>query len=106
MTAIREEQVLAALRELETTRWEEVLDFIGYLRQHGKPKTQRAGAETLTARALAASGLVGLWADRTDLPDSPEYARQLRRQAELRTQAANFLCVANPGRSRLLMPRR
>jgi len=87
MTAIREEQVLAALRELETTRWEEVLDFIGYLRQRGKPKTQRAGAETLTAHALATSGLVGLWADRTDLPDSPEYARQLRRQAEQRTQA-------------------
>ena len=30
MTAIREEQVLAALRELETGHWEDVLDFIGY----------------------------------------------------------------------------
>ena len=87
MTAITEEQVLAALRELETGRWEEVLDFIGYLRQRGKPKTHRTGTATLTARALATSGLVGLWADRTDLPDSPEYARQLRRQAEQRTQA-------------------
>jgi hypothetical protein len=86
MTAIREEQVLAALRELETTRWEEVLDFIGYLRQREKPKTYRTGAETLTAQALATSELVGLWADRTDLPDSPEYARQLRRQAEQRTR--------------------
>ena len=71
MTAIREEQVLAALHELETTRWEEVLDFIGDLRQRGNPKTNRAGAATLTARALATSELVGLWADRTDLPDSP-----------------------------------
>ena len=77
MKAIREEQVLATLRELETVRWEEVLDFISYLRQS-------AGTETLTARALATSGLVGLWADRTDLPDSPEYARQLRRRAGYR----------------------
>ena len=27
-------------------------------------------------------GLMGIWADRTDIPDSPEYARQLRRMAE------------------------
>ena len=40
MTAIREEQVLAALRELETTRWEEVLDFIDYLRQRGEAACQ------------------------------------------------------------------
>ena len=32
----------------------------GYLRQRGKPKTHCTGAATLTARALAASGLVGL----------------------------------------------
>ncbi len=75
---------------LETTRWEEVLDFIDYLRQRGKllvkPEDKRAQGKTLTARDLAASGSVGIWADRTDLPDSPEYARQLRRQAEQRTR--------------------
>ena len=27
-------------------------------------------------------GLMGIWADRTDIPDSPEYARQLRTLAE------------------------
>jgi hypothetical protein len=27
-------------------------------------------------------GVLGIWADRTDIPDSPEYARQLRHQAE------------------------
>jgi hypothetical protein len=90
MTAIREEQILAALRELERARWEEVLDFIDYLRQRSKPAavTEAPGAErqTLTAHALATSELVGLWADRTDLPDSPDYARQLRRQAEQRTR--------------------
>ena len=30
-------------------------------------------------------GVLGIWADRTDIPDSPEYARLLRRQAEQRT---------------------
>jgi hypothetical protein len=30
-------------------------------------------------------GVLGIWADRTDIPDCPEYARQLRRQAEQRT---------------------
>lgn len=91
MTAIREEQVLAALRELESSRWEEVLDFIGYLRHLGRAGGASEVAKPLqggllTARDLAASELVGLWADRTDLPDSPEYARQLRRQAEQRTR--------------------
>ncbi len=32
-------------------------------------------------------GVLGIWADRTDIPDSPEYARQLRRQAEQRVKA-------------------
>jgi hypothetical protein len=89
MTIVTEEDVLAALQGLETSRWEEVLDFIGYLRQRGKAKiATEAGhrnGSSLTAQELAASDLVGIWSDRTDLPDSPEYARQLRHQAEQRT---------------------
>jgi hypothetical protein len=38
----------------------------------------------LTARELANSEIVGLWENRTDVPDSPEYARQLREQAQVR----------------------
>ena len=45
----------------------------------GKPRT---GKELLDA--LIAAGVVGMWEDRTDLGDSVEYARQLRRQAERR----------------------
>ena len=37
-----------------------------------------------TANDLAASPLFGLWRERTDLPDSVTYARQLRAQAERR----------------------
>lgn len=89
MTVRSEEEVLAALRELERSRWDEVLDFIGYLRHLGRSVSTADAMvphrSPLTARDLAASDLVGLWADRTDLPDSPDYARQLRRQAEQRT---------------------
>jgi hypothetical protein len=45
----------------------------------GKPRT---GKELLDA--LIAAGVVGMWEDRTDIGDSVEYARQLRRQAERR----------------------
>jgi hypothetical protein len=51
----------------------------GALPDDGKPRT---GKELLDA--LIAAGVVGMWADRTDIGDSVEYARQLRRQAERR----------------------
>ncbi len=41
----------------------------------------------LTARALLESGLVGLWQDRTDITDSVEFARQLRRRAQDRSRS-------------------
>ena len=31
-------------------------------------------------------GLIGIWADRDDIEDSPEYARRLRKMAETRTR--------------------
>lgn len=36
----------------------------------------------LTVGRLRLSGLLGMWNDRTDIPDSAAYARELRRQAE------------------------
>jgi hypothetical protein len=42
------------------------------------------GPPRLTARGLLESKLVGLWSDRDDLTDSPEFARQLREQAQRR----------------------
>lgn len=41
-----------------------------------------SAAITSTANDLLQSGLVGLWADREDIPDSIEFARQLRLTAE------------------------
>ncbi len=44
-----------------------------------------AGAwPTMTAADLLQSGLVGMWADRTDIGDSREFARRLREQAQAR----------------------
>lgn len=40
-----------------------------------------------TAAELANSPLFGLWADRDDVDDSLEYARQLRARAERRSHA-------------------
>jgi len=38
----------------------------------------------MTAKQLLESGIVGLWAGRTDVMDSSAYARQLREQAQSR----------------------
>ncbi len=48
-----------------------------------------AGHDALcTADQLLDSELVGLWKDRTDLPESVAYARQLREQAQHRERGA------------------
>jgi len=51
----------------------EVVLFVG-------PERKRHG----TARQLLDSGIVGLWKDRTDIPDSPIFARELRDRAQRR----------------------
>jgi hypothetical protein len=88
---VSEEKILMELRALDASRWFEVLDFIGYLKQRGvaqtTPPPQEAGRKTMIATDLLQSDLIGLWADRDDIGDSLEFARQLRRAAETRTRA-------------------
>jgi len=50
------------------------------------PESEEACGATGDAllRDLIEIGFVGQWADRTDLPDSPEYVRQARRRIESR----------------------
>ena len=48
------------------------------------PSTERSKLPRLTARKLLNSGLIGLWKEREDIPDSASYARQLREQAQRR----------------------
>lgn len=40
--------------------------------------------KTFTGKQLLESGVVGMWADRTDIGDSVGFARKLRREAERR----------------------
>jgi hypothetical protein len=49
-----------------------------------------AGARkgTLLASDLLASGLIGMWAERTDIGDSRAFARSLREQGQTRRQDA------------------
>ena len=46
----------------------------------------QAARTTMTAADLLQSGLVGIWADRTDIGDSREFARHLREQAQTRSR--------------------
>lgn len=87
MESVTEERVLEELQDLDPERWFEVLDFIGYLKERDSRQEVRAGMRKLTARDLLESKIVGLWADRDDIEDSVEYARELRRKAEKRTRA-------------------
>jgi hypothetical protein len=83
-TKVTQEEVLKELSNLEPSRWPEVLDFIGTLREQGGRDRAIPEARELTAQDLVQSAIVGMWMDRDDIQDSPDYARQLRRQAERR----------------------
>jgi len=82
--SVTEKQVLKELLDLERSRWPEVLDFIGYLRERDSRARAEFGARELMARDLLESRIVGLWAARDDIGNSLEYARRLRREAEHR----------------------
>lgn len=49
-----------------------------------EPAPSTGNRRTMSASDLLHSGLVGMWADRTDLSDSREFARRLREQAQMR----------------------
>jgi hypothetical protein len=80
---ITEQSILEALRRLPQERWTDVLNFI---QSQGLPsaKSEATGSRPMTADDLLASGLVGMWKDRTDIGDNHEFARQLREQAQTR----------------------
>ena len=89
MEKVTQEQVLEELRDLEPSRWSEVLDFIGYLKHLATLGRARTHPREMTAHDLLQSDLVGIWADRDDIGDSLSFARQLRQQAEHRQGTAD-----------------
>jgi len=81
--SVSEEQLLAALRSLEPTRWADVLDFIAYLRWQDQTEASHfINKRVMTARDLLQSDLVGLWSDRQDIDDNLDFAHRLRHAAD------------------------
>ena len=80
-----EQQVLDALRQVPAEQWGDVVRFLEELKSpSGTPPGEVAGPPIHTVADLLKSDLVGLWAGRTDITDSREYARKLRYEAEHR----------------------
>ena len=78
---VNERTILQELDRLPRERWSEVLTFI---RSLGPLQPSPGEKRPMTAADLLQSGLVGLWADRADIGDSREFARQLRERAQTR----------------------
>ena len=82
-TDVSEQAILEALQRVPRERWRDVLQFVDSLVARGSTEPQPP--PILTGKDLAGSDLIGIWADRTDIGDSREYARRLREQASHRT---------------------
>lgn len=85
---VSEQQIVDALCRVPTEQWRNVLDYVNSLKPSGpdeltEPKPIRTLGDILKLR------LVGLWADRTDILDSREFARELRYQASHRKRNEN-----------------
>jgi hypothetical protein len=81
---IGEKTILKELHQVPKDHWSLVLTFIRSLQPGREPSVVerpiRSGAD------LAGSDLIGIWADRSDITDSREFARGLRHQAEYRRE--------------------
>jgi hypothetical protein len=82
---VNEQTILDALHQVSPDRWGDVLAFIESLGPLEEPAPE-AEKRPLTASELVASGLVGIWSDRSDIGDSREFARRLREQAQTRSR--------------------
>jgi hypothetical protein len=77
---ITEQQIMQALHRLPPNHWQAVLNFIEVLNSNCQ------ATPAMTARQLLDSELIGLWEERTDIPDSLSYARRLREQVQDRSK--------------------
>ena len=79
---IGEQTILKELHQVPKNNWGLVLSFIRSLQPGGKPAFLKR--PILSGADLAGSDLIGIWADRSDIADSREFALRLRHQAEHR----------------------
>jgi hypothetical protein len=81
---VSEQSILEELHRIPQERWGDVLTFLRSL-QSGRQDSV-SEKPILTAGDLLNSDLIGMWADRTDIGDSREFARRLREQAQTRSR--------------------
>lgn len=74
---VNELRILEELHQVPQDRWPDVLAFLRSLRATPAPADDK---RPLRAADLLQSGLIGMWADRTDIGDSRAFARRLREQ--------------------------
>ena len=80
---ITPDQILNAMQHVPAGRWSEALRAIESL-QNAPSSTATPASPVKTGNDLRNSGLIGLWADRQDMTNNHEFARELRRDAEQR----------------------
>ena len=76
---VNETRIVEALHRVPVERWGEVLQILEGMTQ--LPWSSNEPAPICTGTDLRDSSLIGIWADRTDVVDNRDFARQLRKQA-------------------------
>jgi hypothetical protein len=79
---VGERQILEALHKVPQEQWADVLVLIEEMA--AAPDQGGDKKRVMTASDLLGSALVGMWADRTDIADSRQFARRLREEAQTR----------------------
>jgi hypothetical protein len=74
---------LEAIQSIPEERWPAILQVIDGLQRESAP-VLKSPSPARIGTDLRDSELIGIWADRTDITDSREFARGLRREAERR----------------------
>jgi hypothetical protein len=77
------DQILNAMQHVPTGRWGEALRAIENL-QSVAGSTLPSASAVRTGCDLRDSALIGIWADRNDVANNHQFARELRRRAEQR----------------------
>jgi hypothetical protein len=80
---ITPKQIMDAVQRVPEDRWPGLLQVIEGFQKEPVPNPPSTPPVRL-GTDLHGSELIGIWADRTDITDSREFAQGLRRQAEQR----------------------
>ena len=80
---ITPQEILEAIQRVPEECWPAILQVIDSLQREAASE-RKSPLAVRTGTDLRGSELIGIWADRTDITDSRDFARGLRREAERR----------------------